>query len=118
LTPFDREDGAQIFIAASVLLLGLTTGLFKAGQIAKVRLEKRFPPPGSTVVEDAVVAIDRARQADPPIPVMVRAPTSLDVDHLRDVDGVELFIDEVASADRFRDAVLGALEPTDGHGSP
>ena len=178
LTPFDREDGAQIFIAASVLLLGLTPGLFKAGQIAKVRLEKRFPTPGSMDVEDAVVVltsngrapelivaieeahpgtpvmvadasaisesssrpaaarplvkllvidsvaaaeadlvIDRARQADPPIPVIVRAPTSLDVDHLRDVDGVEIFIDEVASANRFRDAVLGALEPADGHGS-
>ena len=44
LTPFDREDGAQIFIAASVLLLGLTPALFKAGQVAKARLEERFPP--------------------------------------------------------------------------
>lgn len=178
LTPFDREDGAQIFIAASVLLFALTPALFKLGQIAKVRLEERFPPPGGAIVEDAVVVltttgrapklvaaieeahpgtpvlvadasalsgpssqpdgarpsvklvvidsfaaaeadlvIDLAREADPPIPVLVRAPTMLDVDHLHDIDGVQLVIDEVASADSFRDAVIEALLPTDGHGA-
>ena len=179
LMPFDRDDGAQIFIAASVLLFALTPVLFKAGQLAKSRLEVRFPfglqhtapesvvvlstsgraprlinaietahpgtpvivadasamstpssqaegerPPVRLVVIDSVVApaadivITRARQADPPIPVVVRAPTELDVDHLRELSGVELVVDETESARAFHDAVLAALVPADGHGSP
>lgn len=178
LTPFDRDDGAQVFIAASVLLFALTPALFKAGQTVKARLEQRFPPPADEATADAVVVltstgrapnlvaaieeahpgtpvsvadasavtasrarpaderppvkllvvdsfaaaeadlvIDRARQADPPIPVLVRAPNALDVDHLRDVDGVELIVDDEASAAVFRHAVLRALESNDGHGS-
>ena len=80
------------------------------------------PPTIKLLVVDSVAAaevdlvIDRARHADPPIPVVVRAPTELDVDHLRDLDGVELVVDESASAAVFRHAVLHALDPPGGPG--
>jgi CPA2 family monovalent cation:H+ antiporter-2 len=173
LTPFDRADGAQTFIASSVLLFALTPALFKAGQVLKVRLEARFePPPGETPGSDAVVivgsaertprlvqiieaerpgvpivvadtsavgagraasdddrpavallvidnffghladgALERASSAKPPIPVIVRAPTSLDVDHLRDMDGVRLIVDETEADGAFINAVLTTLGP-------
>jgi hypothetical protein len=59
--------------------------------------------------------MEAALRADPPIPVVYRASTSLDVDHLRHVDGVELVVDESAAVDAFADAVLSALRDGDGH---
>ena len=80
------------------------------------------PPSDSTerprvrllVVDDAPshladLAIHRALSADPPVPIIVHAPTHVDVDHLEDRSGITIVADEDTGREALKSTVIESL---------